>query len=98
LRALEHDRDALLKNYAEMMPKALDSLEPEERHRIYNMLRLRAVAFPDGTLEVSGALREELLVCKRKTIRLPSPGTSGPRSRRSSRDGRSYTSTSRTST
>jgi site-specific DNA recombinase len=98
LRALEHDRDALLKNYAEMMPEALNSLEPEERHRIYNMLRLRAVAFPDGTLEVSGALREELLVCKHVTIRLPSPGTSGPRSRRSSRDGRSYTSTSRTST
>jgi site-specific DNA recombinase len=35
LRALERDRHALLQNYAEMMPDALDALEPEERHRIY---------------------------------------------------------------
>jgi len=67
LCALKRDRDALLENYAEMMPEALDALEPEERHRVYKMLRLRAVAFPDGTLEVSGALREELLVCKSST-------------------------------
>jgi hypothetical protein len=67
LRALERDRDALLQYYAEKMPEALDALEPEEHHRVYNMLRLRVVAFPDGTLEVSGALREELLVCKHST-------------------------------
>jgi hypothetical protein len=75
LRALERDREALLENYAEMMPEALDVLEPEERHRVYNMLRLRAVAFPDGALEVSGALREELLVCKDSTRGSPSPDT-----------------------
>jgi site-specific DNA recombinase len=68
LRALERDREALLQNYAEMIPEALDALEPEERHRVYNMLRLRTVAFPDGALEVSGALGEELIVCKNETI------------------------------
>jgi site-specific DNA recombinase len=67
LRALERDRETLLQTYAEMIPEALSALEPEERHRVYNMLRLRTVAFPDGTLEVSGALREELLVCKSET-------------------------------
>ena len=69
LRDLERDRDALLENYAEMMPEALDVLQPEERHRVYKMLRLRAVAFPDGSLEVSGALGEELFVCKDSTRR-----------------------------
>jgi site-specific DNA recombinase len=75
LRDLERDLDALLENYAEMMPEALDVLQPEERHRVYKMLRLRAVAFPDGSLEVSGALGEELFVCKDSTRRLRSRGT-----------------------
>jgi DNA repair exonuclease SbcCD ATPase subunit len=76
LRTLERDREALLQNYAEMMPEALGALEPEERHRVYNMLRLRTVASPDGTLEVSGALGEELLVCKNQTIGSRSRSTS----------------------
>ncbi len=75
LRDLERDRDAHLENYAEMIPEALDVLQPEERHRIYKMLRLRAVAFPGGSLEVSGALGEELLVCKNPTRRSRSRGT-----------------------
>jgi site-specific DNA recombinase len=75
LRALERDRDALLETYAEIMPETLDALEPEERHCVYKMLRLKTVAFPDGALEVSGALREGLLVCKDETRRLPSRGT-----------------------
>ena len=75
LQALERDRDALLDSYVGLMPEALETLEPEERHRVYNMLRLRVLAFPDGTLEVSGALRGEVLVCKNSTRRLPSRGT-----------------------
>ena len=85
LRALKRDRDALVEGYAELMPEALEDLHPEERHRVYNMLRLRVLAFPDGTLEVSGALREGVLVCKESTRRLLSRGTSRVRSRRSSR-------------
>ena len=75
LQALERDRDTLLQNYAELIPEALDALEPEERHRVYKMLRLRVVAFPDGTLEVSGALGEDLLICNSETTRSPSRST-----------------------
>jgi hypothetical protein len=75
LRALERDRDALLENYAEIMPETLDALEPEERHGVYKILKLRTVAFPDGNLEVSGALREGLLLCKDETRRSRSRDT-----------------------
>ena len=75
LQSLERDRDALLKNYAEMMPEVLEALQPEERHRIYKMLRLRVVAFPDGALEVSGALGKEVRVCKEPTRGSRSHGT-----------------------
>ncbi len=37
-----------------MTPEALDSLTPEERHRVYGMLGLKATTTMDGTLEVSG--------------------------------------------
>jgi site-specific DNA recombinase len=63
LQALERDRDALLKSYAKLVPEALDTLEAEERHRVYKMLRLSTLAHPDGTLEVSGAIGEDVTVC-----------------------------------
>ena len=72
---LEQDANALLEHYASMVPEALDGLTPEERHRIYNMLRLRVSAFPDGTLEVGGILSDGHLVCKESTRRLLSRGT-----------------------
>jgi hypothetical protein len=56
LEELEHDRDALLERYAGMVPEALDSLGPEERHRIYKSLRLKILAYPEARLEVSGVL------------------------------------------
>jgi len=52
---LEQDKHTLLEHYAGMVPGALDGLAPEERHRVYKMLRLRILVHPDGTLEVSGA-------------------------------------------
>jgi site-specific DNA recombinase len=93
LWALERDREALLQNYAKMVPKALGALESEERHLVYNMLRLRVVAFPDGTLEISGALGEDLRVCKDETRRSSSRSTSRPGSKMSSRGALSCTST-----
>jgi len=54
LRDLEHEKDVLLESYAGMMPEALDGLAPEERHRVYKMLRLTVLVRPDGTLEVNG--------------------------------------------
>jgi aminopeptidase N len=75
LQAIERDRAALLEGYAGLMPKSLDDLDSEERHRIYNMLRLRVSAFPDGTLEVGGTLSDGHLVCKESTRRSLSRGT-----------------------
>ena len=57
LEALERDREALLKHYAGEIPTALDNISPEERHRIYRMLRLKVTTKPPGEgLEVTGIL------------------------------------------
>ena len=54
IEELERDKVALLECYAGMAPEALSSLLPEERHQLYQMLRLKVVAHVDSTLEVSG--------------------------------------------
>jgi hypothetical protein len=56
LEELQRDKDALLDYYAALAPDALDSLAPEERHRLYRMLRLKIVARPDETIELTGDL------------------------------------------
>ena len=67
LEALEQDKNALLEYYAEMTPEALDSLTPEERHRVYGMLGLGATIKMDGTLEVSGTFDEGASLCGLET-------------------------------
>ncbi|MDQ3942077.1 MAG: hypothetical protein M3254_03120 [Actinomycetota bacterium] len=62
LEALELGRDILLEHYAAKVPEALDSLIPEERHRLYKMLRITVIVQPDTTLEVSGVFGEGLSV------------------------------------
>ena len=62
LKALELDRDVLLERYAAIAPEALDSLIPEERHRLYKLLRITVIVQPDTTLEVSGIFGEGLSV------------------------------------
>ena len=57
---LERDRDSLLDNLVDVVPDALDALTPEERQRFYQILRLKVVVHPDGTLEASGAFGEDL--------------------------------------
>jgi site-specific DNA recombinase len=52
---LEQDANALLEHYASMVPEALDGLTPEERHRIYKMMRLNVTMYADGLAEVTGA-------------------------------------------
>ncbi len=39
-----------------MAPEALGSMSPEERHRLYCMLRLKVFVNLDRSLEVTGAL------------------------------------------
>ena len=55
--------------YASLTPEALESLSPEERQRLYKMLRLRAVVNLDGSIEVGGEFTDNLEVC---TIEAPS--------------------------
>ena len=49
---MELDRDVLLEHCAAIAPEALDSLIPEERHRLHKMLPITVIVQPDTTLEV----------------------------------------------
>jgi DNA repair exonuclease SbcCD ATPase subunit len=55
LRALEADKDRLLKAYTTLAPEALDRLGSEERRTVYSMLGLVVEVLPDEGLKVSGA-------------------------------------------
>jgi hypothetical protein len=54
LQRLEHDRDALMESYAGMVSETLEDLAPEERHRIYKLLRLGVRFRPNWPLEITG--------------------------------------------
>ena len=60
LERLKGDRDTILETYADLTIEALDALSPEQRNRLYKMLKLNVVLGDDGTPEVSGALRGSL--------------------------------------
>ena len=65
MEELEMNRDVLLESLANMVPEALDTLEPEERSRIYRMLQLEIIPSPQG-LRVSGALDESFVKQERR--------------------------------
>jgi DNA repair exonuclease SbcCD ATPase subunit len=54
LAQLERDRDSLLESYADLVPEAIDALEPEERRRVYKMIGLEVHLASVGSFEVSG--------------------------------------------
>jgi site-specific DNA recombinase len=54
IKQLEKDHEALLKSMAEIVPDALEGLTPEERNKIYQLLRLEVTPL-EGGYEVSGA-------------------------------------------
>jgi site-specific DNA recombinase len=54
LAQLERDRDSLLKNYAGLMPEAIDALGSQERYRVYRMIGMEAHLAADGSFELSG--------------------------------------------
>jgi hypothetical protein len=56
IEMLERDRDALLESLVAMTPEALDGLASEERHRISKMMKLKATALLDGSVEVDGVI------------------------------------------
>jgi site-specific DNA recombinase len=60
LEDLKRDRDAVLEAYANVTAEALEELSPEERNKLYKMLKLRVVVGDDGTPEVSGVFCGDL--------------------------------------
>jgi site-specific DNA recombinase len=56
IAALEADAESLLATYATAIPEHIQSLNAEERHRVYELLDLRAVARCDGTVELTAPL------------------------------------------
>ena len=63
ITALEDDKDALLKQYAALVPESLMALSPQERSRLYHMLKLEVAPIEEG-LQVSGILGD---VCNSRT-------------------------------
>ena len=61
VRDLERRRDELLDSLEATAPEALDSLTPEERHRLYKLLKLRVEVGEDGRPDVSGRVLSESL-------------------------------------
>jgi hypothetical protein len=60
---MERDKDALLEQYENVAPDALDTLTPEERQEFYKTLKLRVTVGVDGTLEATGAFLEGTVFC-----------------------------------
>ena len=75
IEQLERDRDTLLESYVSMVPEALDSLTPEERHYTYKTLRLDVSVNEDGEIQVAGDLVANPEVCNTGS---PSPYTCSP--------------------
>jgi site-specific DNA recombinase len=97
LEQLERDKDDVLEHYVTLAPEALDSLIPEERRKLYNMLRLRVFVYPDEPPEMEWEWElPDTAISKTGIIEIPSfrkspkmPGstwtaTSGRRTSRSS--------------
>jgi site-specific DNA recombinase len=64
VKELERNRDTLLDSYVGLIPQKLQELEPEERQRIYSMLRLRLVMDPDGSIEATGIIGAGKYLCE----------------------------------
>src|SRR5215204_415244 len=77
LAELECNSDALLERYTALVPEALEVLDAEERHQLYNMLRLRVTTENDGALAMSGVLSSDQKFSEQK---LTSPFTNSRRS------------------
>ena len=54
LERLERSRDNLLESYVGYVPKAIDTLGSEDRHRVYKIIVMKAYLTRDGSVELSG--------------------------------------------
>lgn len=64
---LQCEADTIMAHYAGMVPEALENLTPQERHHVYKMLRLEALSYPDGILEITGLVGQERGPCENET-------------------------------
>ena len=60
--AIERDAEAVIRDYSGLMPEALGAMAPEERHRVYKMLRLKVFVYPDGAGELRGVFSQGVSV------------------------------------
>ena len=60
LENLKRNRDAVLRSYANVTAEALDELSPEERNKLYKILKLQVVLRDDGTPELTGVFCGDL--------------------------------------
>jgi site-specific DNA recombinase len=60
--AIERDAEAVMRDYAGLMPEALATTAPEDRHRVYKMLRLKVFVHPDGSGELRGMFGQGISV------------------------------------
>jgi site-specific DNA recombinase len=63
---LEHD-GRIMEQYAGLIPAELESLAPEERHRVYRLLRLQVVPGQDGNIEMTGVIGAANSICQSQT-------------------------------
>src|SRR5215216_5446334 len=70
-----------------MVPEALNILAPEERHRIYKMLRLNAIMYADGVVEIAGTFTGLLDVKPSNSVKTGSTSSSTVTSPTSPPDG-----------
>src|SRR5918997_4979666 len=64
-RTAELERDGtIMEQYVGLIPAILEPLVPEERHRVYRLLRLQAASGQDGNVEMSGVIGAINSICR----------------------------------
>jgi hypothetical protein len=66
IAVLEHD-GRIMEQYAGLIPAELEALAPEERHRVYKLLRLQVVPGQDGNAELTGVIGAANSICQSQT-------------------------------
>lgn len=54
LKGFKQDAETTLKTYVQLAPNALDTFTPEQCQRLYNVLGLRMIVWPDACTEIDG--------------------------------------------
>ena len=67
-RIAELQQDGIImEQYAGLIPAELESLAPEERHRVYGLLRLQMAPRQDGGVELTGVIGAADGICQSQT-------------------------------